>query len=121
MFYEIDGGKLFAFAGIWESWWGQGEDKPPLETCTNLTTAPNALASRFHDRMPVILHPDDYDPWMQGEEIPLVSFEAERMTAKPVSTFVNSVKNQGPEGLEPRTDSIAEVQAATAKPKRKAK
>jgi putative SOS response-associated peptidase YedK len=100
--YEIDGGKPFAFAGLWEAWYGQGEDKPPVESCTILTTEPNDLASRFHDRMPVILHPDDYDGWMQGEEIPLVSFEAERMTAKPVSTFVNSVKNQGAECLAPR-------------------
>jgi putative SOS response-associated peptidase YedK len=100
--YEIDGGKPFAFAGLWEAWYGQGENKPPVESCTILTTEPNDLASRFHDRMPVILHPDDYDSWMQGEEIPLVSFEAERMTAKPVSTFVNSVKNQGPECLAPR-------------------
>jgi len=102
--YEIDGGKPFAFAGLWEAWYGQGEDKPPVESCTILTTEPNDLASRFHDRMPVILHPDDYDPWMQGEEIPLVSFEADRMTAKPVSTFVNSVKNQGPECLAPREE-----------------
>jgi putative SOS response-associated peptidase YedK len=82
--YEIDGGKPFAFAGLWESCWGQGEDKLPLESCTILTTEPNALASRFHDRMPVVLHRDDYDAWMQGEEIPLVSFEADRREqAKP--------------------------------------
>jgi putative SOS response-associated peptidase YedK len=52
--------------------------------------------------MPVILHPDDYDAWLEGEQIPLVSFEAERMTAKPLSTFVNNVKNQGPECIAPR-------------------
>ena len=102
--YEIDGGKPFAFAGLWEAWYGQGEDKPPLESCTIITTEPNALASRFHDRMPVILHPDDYDEWLEGKEIPLVSFEAERMSAKPVSTFVNSVKNQGPECIAPRAE-----------------
>jgi len=103
--YEIDGGKPFAFAGLWEAWYGKGEDEPPLESCTIITTEPNDLASRFHDRMPVILHPDDYDGWMQGEEIPLVSFESDRMTAKPVSTFVNSVKNQGPECIESRSEA----------------
>ena len=95
-----------------------------METCTILTTEPNALASRFHDRMPVILHADHYDPWMQGEEIPLVSFEAERMTAKPVNTFVNRVKNQGPECIEPRADepnTTSGVAAKPGKPKRKAK
>ena len=100
--YEIDGGNLFAFAGLWEQWFGQGEGQPPLETCTILTTEPNELASRFHDRMPVVLHPDDYDAWLEGEQIPLVSIEAERMTAKPVSTFVNNVKNQGPDCIAPR-------------------
>ncbi|MCI0360117.1 MAG: SOS response-associated peptidase [Planctomycetaceae bacterium] len=101
--YEIDGGQPFAFAGLWEAWYGQGEGQPPVESCTIITTDANVLASRFHDRMPVILHPDDYDDWLRGEEIPLVSFEAERMTARPVSTHVNSVKNQGPECVEART------------------
>ena len=96
------GGKPFAFAGLWEASYGPGEDKPPLESCTILTTEPNDLAARCHDRMPVILHPDDYDAWMQGEQIPLVSFEADRMTARPVSIFVNNVKNQGPKCIEPR-------------------
>ena len=68
--YEIDGGKPFAFAGLWEAWYGQGEDKPPVESCTILTTEPNDLASRFHDRMPVILRPNDYDAWMQGRAAP---------------------------------------------------
>ena len=103
--YEIDGGEPFAFAGLWEQWFGHGDGQPPLETCTILTTEPNELASRFHDRMPVILHPDDYDAWLEGEQIPLVSFEAERMTAKPLSTFVNNVKNQGPECIAPRESS----------------
>jgi hypothetical protein len=75
---------------------------PPLESCTIITTPPNGLASRFHDRMPVILHPDDFHAWLKGDDIPLVSFAAHRMSAKPVSTFVNSVKNQGPECLAPR-------------------
>ena len=100
--YEIDGGKPFAFAGLWEAWYGQGDDKPPIESCTIITTEPNELASRFHDRMPAILHPEDYDGWLAGEQIPMVAFEADRMTARPVSTYVNSVKNQGPECIAPR-------------------
>jgi putative SOS response-associated peptidase YedK len=95
--YEVDGGKPFAFAGLWETWNAPGADHTPIESCTILTTDPNELAARFHDRMPMILHEADYDAWMQCEEIPLVPLEADRMTAKPVSTFVNSVKNQGAE------------------------
>ena len=52
--------------------------------------------------MPVILHEEDYDGWLAGEEIPLVPFDSERMTALPISTSINNVKNQGPQCVEPR-------------------
>jgi putative SOS response-associated peptidase YedK len=100
--YEIAGGQPFAFAGLWEAWHGNGENNPPVETCTIITTDPNELAGTFHDRMPVILHKDDYQAWLQGEVIPLVAWEADRMTAKPVSTYVNSVNNQGVQCVAPR-------------------
>ena len=54
--FQVEKGKLFAFAGIWDHW------KEPngnwLETCSVLTTTPNAVTSPVHDRMPVILDPD---------------------------------------------------------------
>jgi putative SOS response-associated peptidase YedK len=92
--YEVDGGKPFAFAGLWESW-------RELESCTILTTGPNELASQLHDRMPVILDPEDYDAWLAGEQIPLVPFPADRMSARPVSTFVNNARNEGRECIAP--------------------
>lgn len=52
----------FAFAGLWERWSkGDGE---PIESCTILTTAANELVKPYHDRMPVILSPGDYDAWL---------------------------------------------------------
>jgi putative SOS response-associated peptidase YedK len=51
--------------------------------------------------MPVIIDAPDYDAWLAGEQIPLVPFPADRMTARPVSRYVNSVRNQGPECLNP--------------------
>ena len=52
----------FVFAGLWEHWLPpRGE---PLQTFTILTTAPNALVARLHDRMPVILPRDAIDPWL---------------------------------------------------------
>lgn len=50
-------------AGLWERWEGDGK---PLETCTLLTTDANELLAGYHDRMPVIVSPEDYDfRWVQ--------------------------------------------------------
>jgi putative SOS response-associated peptidase YedK len=53
---------LAAIAGLWERW------KDPsgnwIKSCSILTTTPNAVTSAAHDRMPVILHPDNYDLWL---------------------------------------------------------
>ena len=45
--------------------------------------------------MPVIIDARDYDAWLCCQELPLVPFPAERMTARPVSRYVNNVRNQG--------------------------
>ena len=51
-FFRLKDDGPFAFAGLWETWKGEGE---PLETCTILTTDANDLTKAVHDRMPVIL------------------------------------------------------------------
>ena len=51
-----------ALAGIWEHW--KSPDGSVLETFSILTTAVNKVLSPLHDRMPVILHPDNYDMWL---------------------------------------------------------
>lgn len=56
---------LFALAGLWEHW--MGADGSELETATLMTIAPNAELSLIHDRMPVIIQPDDYETWLTGE------------------------------------------------------
>ncbi len=56
-----DGG-LFAFAGLWDEW--QSPDGSPLRTCTIITTEPNALIAPIHNRMPVILRPEDEATWL---------------------------------------------------------
>jgi putative SOS response-associated peptidase YedK len=88
----------FAFAGLWESW--RPEQGAPLETCTLITTEANELTRSIHDRMPVILNAADHDLWLdptffERECITslLVPFAAEEMKAEPVSSRVNSVKN----------------------------
>lgn len=100
--YEFNGGALFSIAGLWESWRDPAvKDAEPLETCTLLTTDANTLAAEVHDRMPVIVHPEDRQAWLAGEEIPLVPFEADGMIARRVSQFVNSSRNEGAECVSP--------------------
>ena len=95
----------FAIAGLWERW--EGGDGSVIESCTLLTTTPNALVKPLHNRMPVILHPEDYAEWLYpGGDSGLLlhllrPYPANEMTAYPVSTFVNSPANDGPDCVHP--------------------
>jgi putative SOS response-associated peptidase YedK len=89
--------KPFAFAGLWELW-KRGEH--PVESCTILTTDANDLMRPLHDRMPVILDVKDFDRWLDtaaqdlNERAPLlVLCREDVLTAYPVSTRVNSPRN----------------------------
>ena len=53
---------LMAFAGIWEHW--MGPDGSELETAAIITTAANALVETIHPRSPLVVHPDDFAPWL---------------------------------------------------------
>ena len=77
-------------------------------TCAILTTEPNDLARQVHDRMPVILPPDRYAPWIDpkpGDAValrPLLApFPAAEMTARPVSTAVNNARFDDPACVAP--------------------
>jgi putative SOS response-associated peptidase YedK len=96
---------LFAFAGLWDRW--KDPNGNPIESCTILTTEANALLQDIHDRMPVILKPDDYDLWLDSgvtdpKEIAdlLQPFDPRLMRVYPVSSTVNKVENDGPECAE---------------------
>ena len=95
----------FAIAGLWASWRRDGG--PRLESCALLTTAPNELMEPIHDRMPVILPRESWDLWLDPAvaEVDrlkklLVPAPAADMEAFPVSTHVNSPKNDDPKCLE---------------------
>jgi putative SOS response-associated peptidase YedK len=88
----------FAFAGLWESWDKGGLG--PLETCTIITTQANEQTRPFHDRMPVILDPVDYDRWMLTDATKatdlvdlLAPLPAGRLAIDPVSKLVNNARN----------------------------
>ena len=104
--FTLAGGAPFAFAGLWESWEkGEGGAEHPLTTFTIITTEPNELVSRVHNRMPVILQNEDEEAWLSGnpEEASRVlkPYPADQMQSYAVSTRVNSPANEGPELIEP--------------------
>jgi len=89
-------GSLFGLAALTERWLSpEGE---VLDTCAIVTTPANALVRRIHDRMPLIIAPEDYDAWLGAADAkPLLRpYGAERMEAHPVSTRVNRPENDDP-------------------------
>lgn len=94
---------LFAFAGLWDAW--KDDAGNWLQSFTIVTTEANELMSQIHTRMPVILHPRDYDRWLSRDasEQPPVDlmrpFESEGMEMHPANPLVNNVRNNGAEML----------------------
>jgi putative SOS response-associated peptidase YedK len=96
-------GAPFGIAGIWENW------KEPasgewVRTFAIITTAANELVADIHDRMPVILAPDDFARWLREEPDPrdlMRSYSADLMRMWPISTRVNKPENDDPSILQP--------------------
>ena len=92
-------GDPVAFAGIWYG--GQSPDED-LGTCVVITTAANALLAPIHDRMPVILPPEQFDIWLSDRAEPdmllqlLGSRDWPDISVREVSPAVNRVANDGP-------------------------
>jgi len=98
----------FAVAGLWESW--TAPDGGELQTCALLTTTPNELVAPVHDRMPVIVPPEAYEPWLDptassGElGALLVPFPSEALRAHRVSPRVGNAAVDEPGLLLPLPD-----------------
>ena len=114
--------RVFAFAGLWESWMdAEGNE---LDSAAILTTQANETLAPIHDRMPVIIEPENYGKWLDADHVPPVEL-ADLMAparndffhAYPVSTRVNAVANDD-EGL---VAPLAEDTTPPAQPKKKAK
>ncbi|CAN7290991.1 SOS response-associated peptidase [Peribacillus frigoritolerans] len=91
----------FGMAGLWESW--KSPEGISVYSCSIITTVPNELMTSIHDRMPVILKPEDEKDWLNPSindpaylQQYLKSFDSEQMEAFEVSTDVNSTKNNSP-------------------------
>jgi putative SOS response-associated peptidase YedK len=99
----------FAFAGLWDVW--RKPDGKKVESFTIITTEPNDLIQPIHNRMPVILRPEDEGTWLDTSRTSfakarslLKPYPAELMHAHDVSPIVNSAKYDGPECIQPVSD-----------------
>jgi len=97
----------FAVAGLYDYWPGR-DGKESVESFTVITTTPNEMTGKIHDRMPVILPGDAHAQWLDPDNTRtdalqklLRPYPAEEMRAYPVKTLVNSARNEGPQLIEP--------------------
>ena len=104
-FIRLADERPFAFAGIWEHWERDGQR---LESCSIIVTVANTLMQPIHERMPVILVPENYAAWLGPEPADpatlkalLQPYPSKSMRMYPVRTFVNSPSNDGPDLIEP--------------------
>jgi len=94
-------GEAFAFAGLWDDWRSHSHDM--IRSCTIITTTANTFLASIHDRMPVILDRDSENAWLDPAAglasltRLLAPYRSEDMDAYPVSTVVNSPRNDTPE------------------------
>ena len=103
------------FAGLWEAW--RAPEGETVESFSIVTTEANAAITAIHHRMPVILKPGDFDAWLDpaGEARQLQAllrpYPAAATRARPVSTRVNSVRNDDAACIEAEAEpAVAEEQ-----------
>ncbi len=105
MFIRLASEEPFAFAGLWDVW--KDAEGKEIRSFTIITTEPNELVRRIHNRMPAILNRRDEDAWLEPTAKPedltglLVPYPAAEMTAYAVSPLVNSPRNDTDAVLAP--------------------
>jgi putative SOS response-associated peptidase YedK len=103
-YISLKSGDPMAFAGLWETWHpNEGET---IVTCCIITTAANSLMEAIHDRMPVILDPEQWGVWLSLQErqadklLPMIQpHKSESMQAWPVTRELNKVGMRNDAGL----------------------
>jgi putative SOS response-associated peptidase YedK len=105
-FIRARSGTPFAFAALYETY--TDKDGGEVDTAAIVTTSANATLEPLHERMPVIVPPEHYEAWLDCKGVDAKQAAAlvgrapdDFLEAVPISARVNSVKNDGPENLEP--------------------
>jgi len=102
LYIKLKDSSLMMFAGIWDHW--KNPDGEVIESFSILTTVTNELIQPLHDRMPVILTPEDKDIWLDTqvadpEQLKLLfqPYQSDLMEMYQISDLVNSPRNDNPE------------------------
>jgi putative SOS response-associated peptidase YedK len=102
-------GHSLAMAGLWTVWRDPADkDGPPVVTAAVLTTDAIGQLADIHDRMPLLMTPDQWAAWLDpdvAEVGELLSTPpsldlVESLELRPVSSRVNNVRNNGPDLLD---------------------
>lgn len=104
-------GELLYMAGLWSTWRPSGDsggasDTAPLLSCAIITTDSAGPLADVHDRMPLTISERDWDHWLDPDA-PIDDGllrghgDLDRIAIREVSRLVNSVRNNGPELIEP--------------------
>lgn len=106
-YFEMKDGEPFMLGGLWEYWKPKDGKEEPITSFTLITTEANSVLSPVHDRMPVIIDPKDFETWLDPlfqdtEKLKgyLKPYTPSKMKSFPVSIFVNSTRNEGPQCIE---------------------
>ena len=103
-YFHLQQDTPLAFAGLWDRW--QGEDRT-INSATIIVTEANELMRPIHDRMPVILSPDQWQQWLDPDQslddlkAMLRPYTGNDLTCYPVSKTVNNARNDRSELLQP--------------------
>jgi putative SOS response-associated peptidase YedK len=125
MYISRRDGRSLAFAGLYELWRDpavSSEDQDAwLWTTTIITTSAPDEIGMIHDRMPMIIDPGRWDDWLDPVNNDVADLKSLLVPAMvgdlitwPVSTAVNSVRNNGPELITPVSVSPAGALASAA-------
>lgn len=108
MFITLPDESPFAFAGLWEIWHDKQSPDSDYRSCTIITRDAEGAVKDLHHRMPVILHPDGYESWLDPDNSDRDSLNNILQTKAvtdliyhPVTKQVNLVRNNDPSNLKP--------------------
>lgn len=111
VYIRLKSGRPFGFAGLYEIW--RSPENEEIRTCAIITTGANDLIQPVHNRMPVIVHHDMENRWLDSgieDTSPLTAlfkpYPHEEMEAYAVSPFVNSPRNDSPECIRPAPANV---------------